>query len=118
MQFYRYKVVDFFGDVVMYAVIKSGGKQYRVQEGDALNVELLDVEIGSTVQFNEVLAVGGEKTQIGTPSVKGAVVAAEVLAHKRDKKITVLKFRRRKDSMTKQGHRQDYTRIKIQSITA
>ncbi len=103
----------------MYAVLKSGGKQYRVKEGDVLRVESLVAEAGSDIELNEVLAVGnGSDLKVGSPLVKGAKVSAEVLGHGREKKIVVLKFRRRKDSMTRQGHRQYYTELKIKAISA
>lgn len=103
----------------MYAVIKTGGKQYRVREGQTLKVETLNAEAGSTVDFDEVMLVGeGSDVKIGTPVVEGAKVSAEVLAHGRGKKVTIIKFRRRKDSRTKQGHRQNYTEVKITGINA
>jgi len=101
----------------MYAVIKSGGKQYRVEEGHRLKLETLPVEAGASVDFNEVLMVSdGENNHIGGPLVKGALVTAEVLSHGRHKKIRILKFRRRKHHMKHMGHRQNYTEVKITSI--
>ena len=103
----------------MYAVVKTGGKQYRVSEGDSLRVESLPKEIGETVELDQVLAVSQEgNLSVGAPYVENAVVSAEVVSHGREKKIEVLKFRRRKDSMTRQGHRQNYTEIKISAIKA
>lgn len=101
----------------MFAVIKTGGKQYRVNEGDVLKVEKLSGEKGSTVELSEVLAVGeGEAIKVGTPTVAGAKVVAQVVEQGKDKKIIVFKKRRRKGFAKKQGHRQEYTAIKIQEI--
>jgi large subunit ribosomal protein L21 len=101
----------------MYAVIKTGGKQYVVNEGDTIQVEKLTGEIGSTIDVGEVLAVGeGESVKVGTPLVEGATVTAEILEHDRGKKIIVFKKKRRKGYSRKQGHRQDYTSLKISQI--
>jgi len=100
----------------MYAVIKTGGKQYRVSEGDRLRVEKLPGEVGSTVELGEVLMVGGEKVSVGKPLVKGAKVTAEIVAQDRAKKIIVFKFRRRKNYRRKRGHRQPYTELKITAV--
>ncbi len=100
----------------MYAVIKTGGKQVKVVEGQEIFVEKLDVEAGDTFEFTEVLAVGGENPQIGTPVVAGAKVVAKVLKQGKDKKIIVYKYKRRKDYHKKQGHRQPYTKLVIESI--
>ncbi|WP_438768457.1 50S ribosomal protein L21 [Kushneria sp. TE3] len=102
----------------MYAVIKSGGKQYRVQEGQRLKLEKLDVATGDSIDFDQVLMVGGDDVKIGAPLVSGAVVKAEVVSHGRGEKVHILKFRRRKHSMKRQGHRQWYTEVKITGITA
>ncbi len=104
----------------MYAVIKTGGKQYRVREGQVLRVESLNVEAGNAVEFDEVLMVGeGADIKVGTPIVEGAKVSATVESNGRGKKVTIIKFRRRKNrSKTKQGHRQNYTEIKIGTISA
>ncbi len=103
----------------MYAVLKTGGKQYKVKEGETLEVERLSGEIGSTIELAEVLAVGeGEAIKLGDPIVSGAKVTAEVLSHGRAKKIVVFKKKRRKGYTKKQGHRQDFTSLKIKSITA
>ena len=99
----------------MFAIVKTGGKQYRVEPGLKLRVEKLDAEPGATVEL-PVLLLGGEKTVVGTPVVEGASVVAEVLGHGRGKKIIVGKFRRRKDYRRKNGHRQDYTEIRIKAI--
>jgi large subunit ribosomal protein L21 len=103
----------------MYAVIVSGGKQHRVQEGEILRLEKLEVATGDTVQFDQVLLVanGGDVT-IGAPLVSGALVKAEVLSHGRADKVTIIKFRRRKHSLKRQGHRQWYTDVKITGISA
>lgn len=101
----------------MYAVIKTGGKQYRVKEGDTFNIEKLEAEAGSEITFDDVLAVGeGESLRVGTPSVDGASVSAKVLKHGRLKKIIVFKFKRRKNYKRKRGHRQHFTRIQITKI--
>lgn len=103
----------------MYAVIKSGGKQHRVVEGEVLKLEKLEAETGSSISFDEVLLVGeGETVTLGQPVVKGAKVTAEIVAHGRHKKVTIIKFRRRKHSMKRAGHRQWFTEVKITGITA
>ena len=104
----------------MYAVIKTGGKQYRVSEGQVLRIESLNAEVGDTVEFDEVLMVGsGSDVKVGTPVVEGAKVSATVESNGRGKKVTIIKFRRRKNrSKTKQGHRQNYTEVKIGKISA
>ena len=104
----------------MYAVIKTGGKQYRVREGQVLRIESLNVEAGDAVEFDEVLMVGeGSDIKVGTPVVEGAKVAATVEGNGRGKKVTIIKFRRRKNrSKTKQGHRQNYTEVRIGKISA
>jgi large subunit ribosomal protein L21 len=100
----------------MYAIIQTGGKQYRVAPGTILKVESLDLEEGKTIDF-EVLAVGnGKHLKIGQPFVKHAKVSAAVLGHGRGKKIEIIKFRRRKHYMKRMGHRQNYTQIKITDI--
>lgn len=103
----------------MYAVIKTGGKQYRVMQGEVLRVELLDAEVDSTVSFDQVLLVGeGESIQVGAPLVAGAVVSAKVRAHGRADKIRIVKFRRRKHYRKQMGHRQHYTEVEITGISA
>ena len=103
----------------MYAVLVTGGKQYRVQEGDVLFVEKLDAEVETTVELNEILAVGKEEGLIvGKPIVEGAKVVAKILAQGKAKKIVVFKFKRKKDYRKKQGHRQAYTKIQIEKIEA
>ncbi len=100
----------------MYAVIKTGGKQYRVSEGQRLRVERLPGNPGDSHSFEEVLLVGGETPKIGRPLVSGASVSAEILSQDRGKKIIVFKLRRRKNYRRKQGHRQPYTELKITGI--
>ncbi|MGM0541559.1 MAG: 50S ribosomal protein L21 [Pseudomonadota bacterium] len=104
----------------MYAVIKTGGKQYRVREGQTLRIESLNAEAGDAVEFDEVLMIGeGSDIKIGSPFVEGAKIAATVESNGRGKKVTIIKFRRRKNrSKTKQGHRQNYTEVKIGKISA
>ncbi|MEN8108839.1 MAG: 50S ribosomal protein L21 [Pseudomonadota bacterium] len=102
----------------MYAVIKTGGKQYRVARGDTLKVEKLDAGEGDSVEFDQVLMVGeGEDVKIGTPYVEGSRVTATVKAHGRGDKVEVIKFRRRKHHMKRMGHRQDYTELEITAIS-
>jgi len=102
----------------MYAVIRTGGKQYRVAEGQKLRVEKLAGNAGDKITFNEVLFVGGDTPKIGRPFVSGASVAAEITGQDRGKKIVVFKFKRRKNYRRKSGHRQPYTELKITGITA
>ncbi|GFE62171.1 MULTISPECIES: 50S ribosomal protein L21 [Geobacteraceae] len=102
----------------MYAVIKTGGKQYKVSEGEFLKVEKLDGNIGDSIEFAEVLMVGGEKVAIGAPLVAGATVTAKIAAQGKDKKILVFKSKRRKDSRKLRGHRQERTVLKIEKISA
>jgi large subunit ribosomal protein L21 len=100
----------------MFAVIKTGGKQYRVAAEDVLEVDRLDAEPGTVVEFGEVLVVGGEHTLLGTPTVAGATVGAEVLDHVRGPKVIAFKKRRRKNSRRKRGHRQQFSLIRITEI--
>ena len=100
----------------MYAVIETGGKQYKVSEGDVLFVEKLVAEEGATVKFDKVLVVGGESTVIGAPVVEGASVEAEVLQQGKAKKIIVFKYKPKKGEKTKQGHRQPFTKVQIKKI--
>lgn len=103
----------------MYAVIKSGGKQHRVVKGEVLKLEKIEAATGETIQFDEVLMVtDGDAITIGAPLVEGAAVSAEILSHGRGEKVRIIKFRRRKHSMTRQGHRQWYTEVKITDIVA
>jgi large subunit ribosomal protein L21 len=101
----------------MYAVIKTGGKQYKVAPGEQLKIESLDAEVGATVAFEEVLLIAnGEAIQVGTPVVAGGKVSAEVVAHGRGDKIRIIKHRRRKHYHKEQGHRQNFTEVKITDI--
>jgi large subunit ribosomal protein L21 len=103
----------------MYAVIKTGGKQYRVAQGDKLRVAKLEGNVGDSVTLSEVLLVGlGENIQIGKPVVSGAKVEAKIVAQDRGEKIIVFKFRRRKNYRRKSGHRQDFTGLEVTGITA
>ena len=103
----------------MYAVIEAGGKQHRVIEGESIRVEKIEAETGSTIDFDRVLMVGeGETVKVGTPVIDGAKVSAEVVQHGRSDKVTILKFKRRKHHMKRQGHRQWFTAIKITAINS
>ena len=101
----------------MYAVIKTGGKQYRVAQGDKLRIEKLPGNVGDSVSFGDVLLVGeGENLKIGAPTLAGAKVVAKITAQDRDKKIIIFKFRRRKNYHRKNGHRQPFTAVEITGI--
>jgi large subunit ribosomal protein L21 len=100
----------------MYAVIQTGGKQYRVIEGQKLYVERLPGNPGDTVDFDQVLLLGGDAPKIGQPLVSGALVSAKIVGHDRARKIIVFKLRRRKNYRRKQGHRQPFTELKITAI--
>jgi large subunit ribosomal protein L21 len=100
------------------AIIRTGGQQYRVSEGDLLRIANLTGEAGTSLVFDEVLALGGDKIVIGQPLVAGAKVTAEIVRHGRGEKLIVFKFRRRKRYKRKNGHRQNFTQVKITSITA
>jgi large subunit ribosomal protein L21 len=103
----------------MYAVIKTGGKQYRVAAGEKIKVEQIPADVGSQITLDQVLMVGeGESVKIGTPMITGATVTASVLSHGRHDKIKVFKMRRRKHYQKHQGHRQNYTEIRIEAISA
>jgi large subunit ribosomal protein L21 len=102
----------------MYAVVKTGGKQFRVTGGDVIKVEKLAGEAGETVTLGEVLMLGGDTPEIGAPTVAGASVAAEILEQARDKKVIVFKKRRRQNYRRKKGHRQHMTVLKIGAINA
>jgi large subunit ribosomal protein L21 len=102
----------------MYAVIATGGKQYRVAQGDVLRIEKLDAEAGAQVEFDNVLLVGsGDDVRVGTPQVEGGKVTATVRTHGRGEKITIIKFRRRKHHRKQMGHRQDFTEVEITGIS-
>lgn len=102
----------------MYAVIETGGKQYKVAEGDVIKVEKLDVD-GEAVDFDKVLLIsdGADKVVLGTPYVEGGKVSAKITSQGRHRKVEIIKFRRRKHSMKRQGHRQHYTELEITGIT-
>ena len=103
----------------MYAVIKTGGKQYRVQQGDVIFVEKLNAQADEAVTFDEVLLVGdADEAKVGTPVVEGAKVAGKVLAQVKSRKIVVYKYKAKKNERKKQGHRQPYTKVEITAINA
>lgn len=103
----------------MYAIIETGGKQVKVEAGQSIYVELLnDAVIGETYTFNKVLFVGGEQTKVGAPYVEGATVTAKVEKNGKAKKIIIFKYRPKKKSRTKKGHRQAYTNLTIEAINA
>ena len=99
----------------MFAIVKSGGKQYRVEEGDVLRLESLQAEVGESVDL-PVLLLGGEESKVGTPTVDGASVKAEVVAHGRGEKIYVRKFKAKANYRRRTGHRQDYTEVRVTGI--
>jgi large subunit ribosomal protein L21 len=104
---------------VMYAIIETGGKQYRVQEGDVVFVEKLSAEQGEAVVFDKVLAVSSEDSfKAGSPAVEGASVSAKVIGHGKDKKVIIFKYKAKKGYRRKQGHRQPYTKVQIEKINA
>ena len=102
----------------MYAVIKTGGKQYKVSAGDLLKVEKLEGAVGETIELDEVLMVGGEEVKIGTPLLPNAKVTATIVEQGKDKKILVFKSKRRKNYRRKAGHRQPFTALKIVDIAS
>ena len=103
----------------MYAVIKTGGKQYRVQQGDVIFVEKLNAQADEAVTFDEVLLVGeADQTKVGTPVVDGAKVEGKVLSQVKSRKIVVYKYKAKKNERKKQGHRQPYTKVEITAINA
>jgi large subunit ribosomal protein L21 len=105
------------GEQIVYAVIRSGGKQYRVQSGEQLRVEALAAQVGAAVSFDEVLLVGeGDGVKVGAPFVSGAQVKATVVSHGRGDKVRIFKLRRRKHYQKTQGHRQSYTELRIDDI--
>ncbi len=102
----------------MYAVFKTGGKQYRAGKGDKLKIEKLDADEGAAVEFDQVLMVGeGDNVKVGAPTVSGSKVKAKIVAHDRHKKIDVIKFRRRQNYRRTRGHRQHFTLVEITGIT-
>ncbi|MFD1126140.1 50S ribosomal protein L21 [Lentilactobacillus raoultii] len=102
----------------MYAVITTGGKQYKVSEGDAIYVEKLDANEGDKVTFDQVVMVGGDSVKFGTPTVDGASVTGTVEKQGRQKKIVIFRYKPKKGSRSKKGHRQPYTKVVIDSIKA
>ena len=101
----------------MYAVIKTGGKQYRVAAGEKIKIEQIPADVGSQITLDQVLMVGeGESVKVGNPLVAGATVTATVVSHGRGEKIRIFKLRRRKHYMKTQGHRQNYTEIRVDEI--
>jgi len=99
-----------------FAVIRTGGKQYRVEPGTLIRVEKIDGDVGTAVEFNEVLLAGGDAVRIGTPLVEGAIVRGEIVAHARDKKVLIFKKKRRKNYRRRRGHRQSLTTVKVTEI--
>jgi len=107
-----------FSFVMAYAIIKTGGRQYRVVEGDTIDVDLLDAEVGKTTTFGDVLLhADGDRLTHGNPLISGAKVTAEVVEQRKDKKVVAFKFKRRKGYHRTVGHRRKLTRVKIKSIT-
>lgn len=102
----------------MYAVVVTGGKQYRVSEGDTITVDRLSADVGSTVEIDDVLLVGGDELKVGTPTVAGAKVVAEIVEHKLGDKREIFKFKRRKRYRRNRGFRPSLTTLSIQSISA
>ena len=108
---------EIIGEKHMLAVIKTGGKQYRVTQGEVLRVEKIELETGQTVELDQVLMlIDGEKVKLGAPTLAGAKVKAEVVSHGRAKKIEIIKFKRRKHHRKQMGHRQWFTELKVTSI--
>ena len=102
----------------MYAIIKTGGKQYVVEEGKVISIEKLDVEEGAEVTFDEVLLVSGDDVKIGQPNVAGAKVTGKVLEQGKERKIRIFKYKAKSNYRRRQGHRQPYTKVKIEKIEA
>ncbi|PLR79544.1 50S ribosomal protein L21 [Bacillus canaveralius] len=102
----------------MYAIIETGGKQVKVEEGQAIFIEKLNAEAGETVTFEKVLFVGGENVKVGSPLVEGVTVTGKVEKQGRQKKIIVFKYKAKKNNRKKQGHRQPYTKVVIEKINA
>lgn len=100
----------------MYAIVRAGGKQYRVQQGDTIQVDRLAASPGEKVTLAEVLLVGGDETRVGSPAVEKASVIAQVVAHDRDRKIRVFKYKKRKHYRRTRGHRQSFTVLRIEAI--
>ncbi|MEY2632537.1 MAG: large subunit ribosomal protein [Pseudomonadota bacterium] len=103
----------------MYAVVKTGGKQYRVTAGQKLKVEQIPADVGATITLDQILMVGeGESVKVGAPLVAGASITATVVSHGRHDKVKIFKMRRRKHYQKHQGHRQNYTELRIDGISA
>jgi large subunit ribosomal protein L21 len=100
----------------VYAIVRAGGKQYRVEQGDTIQVDRLAAALGEKVTLAEVLLVGGDETRVGSPAVDKAAVIAEVVGHDRDRKIRVFKYKKRKHYRRTRGHRQSFTVLKIEAI--
>ena len=100
----------------MYAIIRTGGKQYRVQPGEVVRLERLEGALGTTVTLDEVLLLGGDTVRVGTPRVEGASVVATVVAQDRDRKIRVFKYKKRKHYRRTKGHRQAFTAVRIERV--
>ncbi|USS86716.1 MULTISPECIES: 50S ribosomal protein L21 [Fructilactobacillus] len=102
----------------MYAIIVTGGKQYKVAEGESIFVEKLDAEAGDKVTFDQVIFVGGDNPKVGTPLVDGASVEGSVEKQGKNKKITIFRYKPKKGAQSKKGHRQPYTKVKIEKVNA
>ena len=102
----------------MYAIIETGGKQYKVEQGDVIYIEKLNNEAGSNIAFDKILAIGGESMTVGNPIVSGAKVSGTILDHGKSKKVVVFKYKAKKNERKKQGHRQQYTKVQIDEIKA
>ena len=102
----------------MYAIIETGGKQYKVEQGDVIYIEKLNNEAGSTIEFDRILAVAGDTMTVGNPIVSGAKVSGTILDHGKSKKVVVFKYKAKKNERKKQGHRQQYTKVQIDEIKA
>ena len=102
----------------MYAIIRTGGKQYRVEPGEVVRFELLDAEVGASVTLDDVLLVGGDDTQVGAPRLENAAVVGTVVEQGRDRKVRVFKHKRRKHYRRTKGHRQSFTAVKIERVEA
>ena len=100
----------------MYAIIKTGGKQYKVAEGDVLSIEKLDAEVGAEVSSNALMVVDGAEVKVGKPVVEGASVVAKVVEHGKGPKVIIFKMKPKKDYRKKQGHRQPFTKVEILSV--
>lgn len=110
-------LIEFLLELSMYAVVKTGGKQYKVAVGEKLKVEQIPAELDSQIELNEVLMIAdGEAVKVGTPFIEGAKVTAKVVAHGRHDKVRIFKMRRRKHYQKRQGHRQNFTQIEIVAI--